>query len=509
MSALLVDPRFTDPDLVAVGDWHPARYTPSLSGDEHFPSDADRLLAVVEQHWRAPGMVRLLLDPWQVWLLRHLLELYPDDWPVVELRGQLRYRQAVVSVARQNGKSVLGALLAFYFLTMHARGPRVVGLASKASQARIVYDRVKYAVDNNPVLGLELKATASRGIKLRNGQGLYQLLPARDDAAEGEPITGAIYDELHLGMAALWDAIVLGQRAQRHSMIVGITTAGDADSDLLIRLYAEGEEAIAGADERFGFFVWEAPTDELTEAGLVAASPAIACGRVPLAQALSDARKLDKAPKDKDGVTGRDRRIRYVNNRFLEGSARAWASITGWRACAGLEAAELEHGPGVVFALERTEAWEWLTVTATSRRPDGRLFTEVVATLPDVGHDTAVRVCLELAKATPGAAFAVDRTTLAELGKALREHGLEVWLLTAGEMAAAAAGARATIARRALVHPGDAILNVQMTQARRRDLGDSWRLSRSQSTGHIDAVLATIIGLHVAATRPVHVRQLF
>ena len=518
--ALLVAPGFTDPALEPVGDWLPTRYTRSLSGTEDFTTDADRLLPVIAAHWRMAGVSPFRLDPWMVWLIRHMLETYPPDWPVERLRGQLRFRQAIASIARQNGKSVIAAILAFYFLTMHKAGPRVVGLASIDRQAKIVYDRVKYVVENNAALERELKATASRGIKRRDGSGIYQTLPASEDSAQGEPITGALYDELHLGNSGLWDALVLGQRAQRNALLAGFTTAGDDDSDLLVQLYEDGDAAIAyteacleagdwpeGDDERFGFFVWEGADDELTEANVIAASPAIACGRVDLHTAMADARKLDRKGPDKDGVTGRARRIRYVNNRFVAGSVKAWASAKGWEASA---VEQLEQVPGgIVFALERTDAWEWLTITATSRRDDGVLVTEVAASVPDLDHDAAVRICEALNAEHRGAAFAVDRTTLAELGKALRERGLEVWLLTAGEMAAAAAGARAAIARRKLAHPGDPLMTMQMKVARRRDLGDAWRLSRSQSTGDIDAVVSTVAGLHVAATRTVHVRQLF
>lgn len=504
-----VNPRFVDTTLNPVGDWHPARYTPTLTGTEDFPSDADRLLEVVAEHWRSPEVERFLLDPWQVWLLRHILELYPDDWPVEHLRGQLRYRQVVVSVARQNGKSILAAMLAFYFLTMHKRGPRVIGLASRDDQAKIVYDRVRYAIDNNPALKRELNPTASRGIKHRNGSGIYQTLPAKEESAQGEPVTGGIYDELHLGLSALWDAIVLGQRAHRNSMLCGFTTAGDADSHLLIRLYSEGEVALNGEDERFGFFVWEAASDEVTAENLIAASPAIACGRVDLDTALDAAHKLWKAPKDEKGVAGRDRCIRYILNRFVEGSANSWASLAAWKAGAATDV--LEHATtGRIFTLERTDAWEWASVTATSRNPDtGQLVTELVASIPSADVPLLTEVCKGLDRAHPGSAFGVDRATLADLGEKLTEEGLEVWSLTAGEMAHGAAATNAAITRRKIAHAGDRLLTIQMAQAKRRDLGDSWRISRSKSAGDVDTVIGLVAGVYIAQNRTEHSMQLF
>ena len=54
------------------------------------------------------------LFPWQKWLLIHALELLPD--------GSFRYRNVVVLVARQNGKSTLSQALADRVALLPARG---------------------------------------------------------------------------------------------------------------------------------------------------------------------------------------------------------------------------------------------------------------------------------------------------------------------------------------------------------------------------------------------------
>ena len=38
------------------------------------------------------------------------LKRYPLDWHVERLRGRLRFRQLVISMGQQNGKSLLGAI---------------------------------------------------------------------------------------------------------------------------------------------------------------------------------------------------------------------------------------------------------------------------------------------------------------------------------------------------------------------------------------------------------------
>lgn len=513
----------------AVGDWHPARFTPALSGTEKFPSAGDALIQLVRVHWRTPETDAFSLDEWQEWLIRHVLEIYPDDWPVERLRGKLRFRQVVISLGRQNGKSVIAAILALFFLAMHVRGPRVLGMASLEQQARVVYDRLKYAIEANPALLRELRPTETRGIHKRAtphppgldidtmrkrdrgsaglSAGIYQLVAADEDAAQGQPVTGAIADELHLLIAALWDAIVKGQESKDNSMLLGITTAGDDDSHLLIRLYADGEDALAGNDERFGFFVWEGASDELTEANVIAANPAVACGRIDLDTVMAGARKLWRAPADETGVTGRDRVIRYTLNRFVAGSVDSWASIAAWNDSAA-DAVTIDASTGqVVYSIERNPGWSWASIHATTSS-DGIATTELVASIPYPDQPTLIKACELLAKRGP-ATFAMARKTLAELGKALTEKGYDVRALTEEETAAAAQGTAPAISRRAVVHPGDPLTRSQFAKAKKRTRPEGWMISRTLSTGDIDAVLSMVFGVFVASTMADRGHQIF
>lgn len=503
----VIDPGFVNTTGEQVGDWMPSRFTRSLTGDEDFPTEGDKLLKFAGRHWSIPDTWPALVKLWafQQWLIRHVLEVYPDDWPVEHLRGQLRFRQVVISMGRQNGKSVLGALFVLYFLVLHVRGPRIIGLASKDGQAKIVYDRVRFGIDKSEALSRELRTTGTRGISRRDGTGLYQTLPAKEESAQGEPASGSIYDELHIGLTALWDALVLAQRARRNALLIGITTAGDDSSDLLIRLYREGEAAIEGADERFGFFVWEGASDDLTEANVIAANPLVAEGGVPLDLAMAEAQKMwNDQKKGRDGLTGRQRCIRYTLNRFITGAADSWASMHAWQAGGPID---IDHGDvDVVYGIERTDSWEAASITATSKH--GAIYrTELVASFTQPSHEVLVEACTLLARGRR-CAFAMDAKTLSRLHTALREAGLEAWKLGDAEMIQAAQNAHGIIARQAVEHPADPLVRIQMARARRRTLPEGWRISRALSTGDVDTVLATVVGLYVATVRPEHGMQL-
>jgi len=490
-----------------VGDWRPARYTPSLTGTEEFRTEGDKCLRFIGRHWSIPDAEVLALYEWQEWLIRHVLEVYPEDWPVAHLRGQLRFRQVVISMGRQNGKSLLAAILVIYFLCLHVRGPRVISLASLERQAHIVYDRVRYGIDQSPALSAELKTTGTRGITRRDKSGMYQTLPADEDSAQGEPASGVIYDELHLGLAALWDAMILAQRARRNGLMVGITTAGDESSDLLIRLYREGEAAIDGEDERFGFFCWEAPDTNLTEAGVIAANPSVACGAIPLDVAMGDAVKMwNDQTRGPDGLTGRQRCIRYTLNRFLEGAADAWASTTAWKKG---QRQELHlTGTPRVFGIGRTLDWSYASIVETVHA-ENRTATRLIAGFTEASYDALLEACLRLTQKVPGAVFTGDARTVGALLRDLKGRGYETWILGDQEMHAAAQHTAAAIGRQVVDHPGDLLVGHQMARGRRRTQGDSWRISQANSQGDIDALLATVCSSYVAAVRPNLGHQIF
>ncbi len=509
-TAVVVAPSFEPSRSGEVGDWRPGRYTDTLTGTDDFTSAADGLLVLVAMLWRTTEGP-LTLDAWQIWLLRRVLETYPADWPVEHLRGRLRYKRVVISMGRQNGKSVLGALLAFFFLTRHVRGPKVGGFASIEAQAGIVYDRVRFAVEKCPEFAASLKATKTKGVELRDGSGIYETHPAKEASLQGEPFTAAIYDELHLGDMGLWDAIVLGQRSKPSAMLVGLTTAGDDASLLLKRLYGEGEEALDGRDERMGFFAWESVTTEFgkdyepTEADVIAANPAVACGRIPLAEVMADTLRMWAAGPDENGITGRDRVIRYTMNRFTQGTADAWAPAAQFNRLTG-DLSELDRS-NPVFGVQRTETWEHAAITASWQR-DGRLYSELVADLDRPDQETLLRACRDLATLGP-CSFAIPANTLRPLVKALRDEGLDAWGLVVAEQQQAMATALGAVKAQTLTHGGDVLVRLQSSRAKARKTEDGARLSASLSIGDIDAVQAMHAGLFVASVRAETRAQLF
>lgn len=465
--------------------WVPGTFTPSLTGTEDFVTDGDKLLRVIDLAWSSPESDAFALDEWQRWLLRHVLERYPDDWPDARLAGRLRFREVVVSLGRQNGKSVIGAIMGLYGLLLMCKGPEVVSVASTREQAEIIYKRVRYVLENNPSLLRRFKATGTRGItsRLATSPASYVVKAGAESGLQGYPISLGLADELHLWKPETWDAILLGMSAKVDAMLFGITTAGDENSALLKRLYVRGE---AAEDERFGFFRWQAvegsPVDD--PQALIDGNPAIACGRLPLEQELAVVRSMPEAQVR-----------RYRHNLFIASEA-SWLPLSQWHR---LGRGSVPERVPLVFAVERAENWTYATVTAAGK-VGGKVHTEVVASLVNPSVEQLDELCRDLWRRFKPMRFLMRSAVLKDLATRLRERGVAVEYLTQDQMKNVCATAYALIAEGRVVHAGDWLVDSQMPKAVSKNSGEGWLISPRDSVGDVDAVMATVIGLYGAET---------
>ena len=192
------------------------------------------------------------LTVWQRELLDALYERRPD--------GLLRFRRSLIGLGRKNGKSLLGSLIALYGLIEGEPGAEVYSAAGDRQQARVVFNEAKWQVLQSSALSgicrvfrdvIEVPATGA----------IYRVLSSDAKLQQGLNPSTVIFDELHVQPNAdLWDALTLGSGARRDPMIVAITTAGHDRDTVCGKLYDYGKRVVAGeqADERFGFFWWEA-----------------------------------------------------------------------------------------------------------------------------------------------------------------------------------------------------------------------------------------------------------
>lgn len=465
--------------------WAPAVYTEPLCED--YVTDGDKLLQVVDLAWRSSEADEFVLDEWQRTLIRQVLERYPDDHP--KYPGELRYKQVVISVGRQNGKSVLGAVFAFYGLVLQTKGPTVVGIAYTKDQADIIFQRVKYVIDSSPLLTKRYKSTNTRGMYSRDTKNpaSYVMKAKAEESLQGVSISLCLYDEVHLTKQESWDAVVFGTSARKDAMIIGITTAGDDKSTLLKGLYETGKAAAAqedGYDERFGFFLWEAPEHlPVTDPEAIkAANPSYACGRLDVESAISAVRKMPE-----------QQARRYRLNQFVASEA-SWLPLSMWNS---LEKAPLPTTRGITFAVDRSIKWEYATITANVKH-EGKVYTEVVASYTNPTLETLEKACAALNGRFMGSRFVMEAASLKDLCMRLRERGMQVEYLTQAQMINACSTAYALISERRIVHANDELLSRQVPKGVAKNVGEGWRISKRDSVGAIDSLMATVMGMYAA-----------
>jgi phage terminase large subunit-like protein len=466
----------------------PAIYTKPLT--RSFISDGDKLIELVKVAWKSPEQPDgLELDEWQKWLLRHMLERYPPTHH--QYPNQLRYRQIIVSVGRQNGKSLLGAILGVYGLLLHNQGAQVISLASSTDQARIIYSRVLFTIQQNEWLAKRFKkATEQRGILTADGSGRYDVKAAKESALQGIPMSLCLFDELHLAKTGMWSAAVLGTAQRKDGMVIGITTAGDQSSETLIDLYKLGTAAAQGDPdlERIGFFCWQAPDGAQVDEPLALkmANPSIDAGRLDLNTVLSDIRSIPEHEAR-----------RYRLNQFIAGTANSWIASEFFARAAGDGITKQED---VVLSVDRTKNWEFATIAAARKTEDGTYETELVATYAGATERVLYNRLKELYARGSVSAIAVDDRQLPNLAKLLKMDGLPVWQLWTKEISSACSTVYAMFSTGQVKHRNDPLLQLQSPKGIAKYTGETWLISRKESLGDVDALMATVMALYVSAT---------
>jgi len=465
----------------------PVRFTPSLSGDENFESDIDRILPVLDA---ALGKAGSGLYEYQKWLLRHAFEVYPEGHPKA---GILRFRQVLILMGRQNGKTEIGAGAGIYGLRRKA-GDQILGVASNAQQAGVLYRRTMGAINQLAALKKRFrKLTETRGIRSLEGS-IYQIRAAKAESMQGEPIEMGLMDEVHIGKVDLHQAMLAGLGGRDNAILLMISTAGDETSELLNMLQKKGEEAIlANAEEnRFGYFVYEAPEatlpddrDQLIE-WLKLANPKYAEGHGDINNLLSDMETM--LPNDV---------IRYHLNRCVN-STNVFIGLDEWKKLQRPTGATMPNENPEIFALERTREWSHATVTCTRKDKAGKIHTEIVASIVNPTEEKLFRLCLELKKRRP-LAIVYDGYRFRNLTKWLKEKGSRNhYAYSSSEIAQACSVFYAIIKKGELVHAGDPLLTEQIPGCISKTRGNSFIIDRAPGATEIDAVYATTLGVYAA-----------
>lgn len=218
------------------------------------------------------------LDPWQEHLVIRAGELLPD--------GRPRFRQVLVLVARQNGKTHLCAVLAAYWMAVQVVGI-VLGMSTTTTYARESWEKVldffycipelNALLDNRRYGGSVKKAPGAEELRTNEGSR-YKIAASNSKGGRSLTVDRIIMDELR--EQDKWDAYnaaIPTMNARPHGQAFFITNQGDDTSVVLDSLHKSATQFIktGEGDERLGLFEWSAPdgAELMDEQAWAAANP--------------------------------------------------------------------------------------------------------------------------------------------------------------------------------------------------------------------------------------------
>jgi len=173
--------------------------------------------------------------------------------------GRRKRRQAIMSVGRRAGKTLLAAIIILVHLVGPCKRPNstIVSAATTRKQASIIHKMVGNMVRVNERLSRHLNVVNSTKVITHLADGsTYTALSADAGGAFGEGLDLVVYDELSQAKNnALYDALMTSLGSQAEPLMMIISTQAPSDDHLLSELIDYGLKIRAGEFEDDSFTV--------------------------------------------------------------------------------------------------------------------------------------------------------------------------------------------------------------------------------------------------------------
>lgn len=154
--------------------------------------------------------------------------------------------------------------------------------------------------------------------------------------------------------------------------------------------------------------------------------------------------------------------------------------------------------PGAVFAVDISKNWQSATIAVANANAELHE-TELVRSFINPTENQIFDELVRLYQTHSARAIAIDDYLTSNLAKRLKQAGIPTWQLWGKEMANACSSVFAMFAQGQVKHNNDQLLVAQMGNGVAKYTGDSWMISRKESRGEIDALMATVIALYVSS----------
>lgn len=409
----------------------------------------------------------------------------------IDARGRLVYREVVLIVPRQAGKTTM--LLSVQVHRALAWGAPQASFYTAQTRN---HARAKFIDEHLPILkGSEFGplfrprlALGSEAILWDNGS-IHSIGAPTKDAGHGGTIDLAQIDE---GFALTDDRLEQGLKptmiTRKSPQTWIVSAAGDENSTYLRAKVDVGRErARLGQMTGAAYFEWSAEDD---------ADPADPATWWACHPALGHTIEEDAIAADFETMPLEEFERAYLA-RWPGNRHTRVISEDAWRACRDTESTVTDPVTfGIDVAPDRSSA----AVAVAGLRPDGLLHVEVVAHQPGVAW-VAPLVLAALAK-NRGSIVVLDAGSSA--GSLLPEFTaarVEPTLLTMRDVARAAGALYDAAVDAQVRHRGQVALDTAVAGARKRKLGDAWAWGRTDGVD-IGPLVASTLALWAHSTRP-------
>jgi phage terminase large subunit-like protein len=444
-------------------------------------------------------VLQLDLFPWQRWLLVHALELLVD--------GSFRFRNVVVLVARQNGKSTLSQVLSLFFLYVLGTS-LVIGTAQDLDVAEEIWQGAVDIVEETPDLDemkeRVVKVNGKKSLELKTGER-YKVKAANRRAGRGLSGDLILLDELreHQSWDA-WGAITKTTMARPNAQVWALSNAGDATSIVLryLRKMAHAElgdpdgvnadddpAALLADNEEFepedleveedgtlGLFEWSAPPgcDVADRDGWAMANPS-------MGHSITE-RTINSACKTDPEWVFRTEVLCQWSDGSLEGPFPPGAWEAGTDAASQIADEKVKAGVDVSFDRSRAH------ITFAGRTAAGVPHVEVVASR--AGTDWVKPWLQERAGIIEGIAGQGRGAPVSGLLEDLKEGGLPVVEWQGSDLTNGSGAFYDLVRANGVKHLPQPVLDVAAATAVTKPSGDGWLWDRRNSPTDIGPLIA-------------------
>lgn len=452
----------------------------------------------------AENVLQVSLFPWQKWLFIHLLELKPD--------GTLRFRKALMIVARQNGKTLLAAVLAAFFLYVDSvRWPEIVkprdfvivGAAQKLDIAMKPWMQVRqWGGPDDPRIGIAhdrvpLLQAATRLPRTSNGEtelvtkegAVYR--PRTFEGARGYSSARLILDELREQYDyAGWAAIEKSATAMYDSLLLAFTNAGTARSVVLQDVRDIAHESVGKKNAQWFIAEWSAEADAALDDPRAFAQANPSAGYLP-AMTIEGLMQTTAEAKNKNLE-----RIEVLCQ-WVSAQIEPYVDVSEWRdSMVSPFEVSIPLGSRTVWGVDVSFDRRWTWIAAATFTEDGKPFVqlrerhksmfEAVNRLVEIADESGSREVALQSKGSPSM----------ELVGPLRERGLTVHEIDGGHIGLATGRFRDRVRSGDLVHTEQPLIDLGVEGGLVKTIAENEAWDRRRSVVDVAGVVAETVALY-------------